>query len=175
MRHTGSFGSRRIVALAVLTCLAAVAASAGPSPHMRIDFGMLGLARGQTARLNVVFVNPSDGGRRVRDSDPEWLVDLSFVGPDGATLVPAVQRRLVPGQSSFVDLNFTDIALPEGDRVQIRAVVRGHAVGRRVGGIDDPNIIPSLELVDTETGRTQLIQSPGSTQFIKEVDPLPQP
>jgi hypothetical protein len=86
-----------------------------------------------------------------------------------------VQRRLVPGQSSFVDLNFTDIALPEGDRVQIRAVVRGHAVGRRVGGIDDPNIIPSLELMDTETGRTQVILSPGSTQFIKEVDPLPQP
>ena len=175
MRHTGSFGHRRIVALAVLTCLAAVAASAGPSPHMRIDFGMLGLARGQTARLNVVFINPPDTDRRVRASDPEWLVELSFVGPDGSTLVPAVQRRLVPGQSFFVDLNFTDIALPEGDRVQIRAVVRGHALGRRNGGIDDPNIIPSLELVDTETGRTQLIQSPGSTQFIKEVDPAPQP
>jgi hypothetical protein len=177
MSHPRSFGHRRIAALAVLTCLSAAAASAGPSPHMQFDFGMVGLARGQTVRLNVVITAspPADLGRR-QASDPEWLVELSFVGSSGETLVPAVQHRLVPGQAAFVDLNFTDVPSSNDDRVQVRAVVRAHAVRRRgVGGIDDPNILPSLELMDAETSRTQVFLAPGSTRFIKEVDPAPQP
>lgn len=178
MRHT------RAVALAVLTCLSAVTASAGPSPHMRLDFGMLGLAHGQTARLNVVNRAAASAGDRT------CAVVLSFLGADGSVVAlrdqtqASVTVRPEPGQSAFLDLpaslipgdvngrdDTTDV--PAVQRSQIRASVQTSRAC--LGAIDDPNIMPSLEVFDDATGRASTVLDGSSRVFIKEVDPKPTP
>jgi hypothetical protein len=169
---------RTIVATAAMAFLGVTATEAGPSPHMRSQFGMVGLASGQTARLSAVVVdNPNTV------DDPNIRVELVFldalgnavVGRDGAPVrLTADVRR---GRAVSLDLAFGDANPPEGDRVQIRAFLKATIADVNGGHHRDLEATPALatvEIFDSATGRTQAILEPGSTLYFKEVDPGPQ-
>ena len=116
-------------------------------------FGMVGLTRGQTARLNVVHIG--DPNERERSC----LVQLSFQDSDGRTLA-AGNRRLLPGEADTLDLSAAAIGNPDTfGRFQIRGTVA-------LGGPDTRgpeaiacvnNLRPTLEVFDDATGRTTVI------------------
>ena len=60
---------------------------------MFFAYGMAGLARGQTALLNVVTVGVQN----------EMLMELSFLDIEGRTLSRSVEK-VVPGRAVFLDL-----------------------------------------------------------------------
>ena len=98
---------------------------------------MVGLARGQTARLNVVNI----GDPSIEPCE----VQMVFYDSQGKALASDVQK-LDPGVATFLDLGYGDIGDPT-IRVQIRAWVKV-VVG-------DPTLcLSSLEVFDNETGRT---------------------
>src|SRR6266545_2362933 len=98
---------------------------------------MVGLAKGQTARLNMVNI----GDPNVEPCE----VQMVFYDSQGKALARDVQK-LDPGVATFLDLGYSDVGDPT-IRVQIRAWVKV-VVG-------DPNIcLSSLEIFDDETGKT---------------------
>jgi hypothetical protein len=99
---------------------------------------MVGLARGQTARLNVVNIGDPN-------SSP-CEVQMVFYDGQGKALARDVQR-LDPGMATFLDLSYAAIGNPNL-RVQIRAWVK--VVG------DSTICLSSLEVFDDETGRTMV-------------------
>jgi hypothetical protein len=98
---------------------------------------MVGLGRGQTARLNVVNIG---------DPNQEPCeVQMVFYDSQGKALARDVQK-LDPGVATFLDLGYGDVGDPNL-RVQIRAWVKVV--------IGDPTLcLSSLEVFDDETGRT---------------------
>ena len=188
---------------------------ARPTPRMRsLSFPMVGVAGGQTARLNIVDISPPDpdqappdgdnnppdgdvappdGDQAPPDPDRVCSVELSFLGADGGVITRRDGRQarlavqLAGGHSAFLDLDAFDAIGPDNrpasetsttpavtetaQRAQIRAQVR--ASRACAVAIDEPNILPSLEIFDNATGRTSAFVQPGSTRFLKEVDPAP--
>jgi hypothetical protein len=106
---------------------------------------MVGLARGQTARLNVVNIGDPN-------SSP-CEVQMIFYDSQGKALASDAQK-LDPGVATFLDLHYSDVGNPN-IRVQIRSWVKV-VVG-------DPNIcLSSLEVFDDESGKTTIfIGDPG--------------
>lgn len=150
----------------------------------RPQFGVISLAAGQSARLNVVntrAIEPDDSGRSRRvtlafdiylpaaaTDDGGGLVD-SRVGKQRFLRRESCEVTLHPGESASFDF-----IAPEGTRV--RAVTYGtpdtRDGGRQVEdpnirGIDDPNIHTTLEV--QEDGRTSFVLSPAAVLF-REVE-----
>lgn len=99
---------------------------------------MVGLAKGQTARLNVVNI----GDPNVSPCE----VQMVFYDSQGKELARDIQK-LDPGMATFLDLSYAAIGDPNL-RVQFRAWVK--VVG-------DPTLcLASLEVFDDETGRTMV-------------------
>jgi hypothetical protein len=104
--------------------------------------GMVGLVRGQTARLNTVNL----GGPDTRPCE----VELMFFDDQGNPLA-ARGIIIIGGKSDFLDLNADALGGPDtrpGDRFQIRAQVvipPGPCRG---------TTIPTLEIFDNDTGKT---------------------
>src|SRR5215216_2357714 len=97
---------------------------------------MVGLAKEQTARINVV--NVGDPNQNPCE------VQMVFYDNQGKELTRDVQK-LEPGVAAFLDLSHAAIGDPNS-RVQIRGWVKV---------IGDPTIcLASLEVFDDETGRT---------------------
>jgi len=152
---------------AALIALAASAAIWAASPASRVEasratpagaikevdpraFGMFGITQGQTARLNLVNLETGEFVPCIR-------VELSFVDSDGNTLLQKVYD-VDRGKSAFLDLNGNQFVGRSG-RAQIRALARfvGAPDTR-----DDPffrNCLPTLEVIDNVTGRTNFIVS----------------
>jgi hypothetical protein len=99
---------------------------------------MVGLANGQTARLNMVNIG-----------DPNQSpceVQMVFYDSLGKALARDVQK-LEPGMATFLDLSYATVGDPH-IRVQIRA---------RVKVVGDPNLcLASLEVFDEESGKTTI-------------------
>src|SRR5262245_54471971 len=102
---------------------------------------MVGLARDQTARLNVV--NIGDPNQSPCD------VGLTFFDSRGAALARDAQT-LRPGAAALLDLNRETIGDPNA-RVQIRAVVQFSSKDCLA------QVRASLEVYDNDTGKTTLI------------------
>lgn len=115
-------------------------------------FGFFGIARNQTARLNVAYIgfrnNPSG------DQPAPLNITLRFVNGDGR--VVAESRQSV-GYGDTVSLNFTSVALPAGSRQRLRAVV---VVEPDASGLA-PCVMPSVEVLNNDTGKT-VVFYPGS-------------
>jgi len=126
-------------------------------------FGMFGLARGQTARLNVVRV--IDPNQR----PGECSVELMFVDSMGMTVGGPMTVDLMRGHAMFLDLAYD--ALPGALRVDTRVQLRGV-----VNGIIDPNssprcgVVPTVEVYDNISMQTMFIL--GLTPGI-QADPIP--
>ena len=146
----------------------------------RPQFGVISLAAGQTARLNVVntrTIDPEDATAdgSVRKITLAFDVYLPIVqteergnASDGArTTSCAVKQRFLRRESCEVTLRAgeaasLDFTAPEGTR--IRAVAYGTPDTR--GGnkrIEDPNIRTTLEV--QEGGRTTFVLSPAAVLF----------
>jgi hypothetical protein len=139
-------------------------------------FGLLGLARLQVARLNVVNLLPPDPVTPpdpVHPPDPVQPPDPChvaiaflatgnqfFLNAAGAPIV--VELDLRPGQSAFVELNATDAF--RGSR-ESRMPFRATGLFSHLPVPEDATepcgaIIPSLEIYDVLTGRTQVVADP---------------
>jgi len=154
----------KIIAIAALAAIAILCArparrvSALPMcpncMNLRFTFGMVGIAAGQTARLNVVNAVPIG---------PPVRVTLMFVDGNGnpfniGGVLLQTTVRLSPGQSSFLDLNGDAIPvgppiIPPGSptRTQIRALVSD------CEGCSSGLVVPTLEVFDNVTGKTTLM------------------
>lgn len=115
-----------------------------PEPPGDFNFGLFNVVKGQTARVNVSFVNAPEGF----PPGPCRLV-ISFYDGDGRLLAQSAQS-LDPGKTAQFD--FSTDGLPAGSRTRIRAGVHVEAAD---GGII-PCVMPSLELFAADTGRDAL-------------------
>ena len=116
-----------------------------------VGFAIVGIAAGETERVNAL--NLGNGSRTGHSS---CAVTLQFLDIQGKSLKKSV-TTLSPGSATSLDLRRDEIG---GDsRLEIRAVVLfGYSGGANPaqGILDqfDCNIVPSLEVYDTKTGRT---------------------
>ena len=116
--------------------------------------GMIGIASGQTAQLNLL--NP---GIQAPAMGVLCTATVSFVDAGGKVLKSAT-LTVIPGQSqSFALKSDTDLNLIAGERNEIRATIaipfvpppNASGVGPAAAGC---RVIPTLEMIDTVSGRT---------------------
>jgi hypothetical protein len=112
-------------------------------------FGMFGVTRGQTARLQVAIVGV-DQHNPPGDRPGPFRVTLSFYNGDGSVMLQSSQSVEL-GQSAALD--FVAPALPVGLRMRLRAAVR---VDPDANGVV-PCIKPALEVLNNDTGRSAFI------------------
>jgi len=141
-------------------------------------FGMVGLAEGQTARLNLL--NP--GVLPPLATGAICSAQVSFLDSKGAGLKTA-PISVAPGQSVPFDLNRdTDVTAPD-QRVQIRATLQIPLPSPIVASPPQPwgcPLIPTLEIFDTNTGRTQIVITEtrgvfGPVPLVGTTAPMPNP
>jgi hypothetical protein len=152
-----------------------------PPVNDRISFGMIGLASGQTMRVNVSDV--------VTANDSNWppgptRVAIIVVNSRGQALRNrngVVIRKTVDlerGDSTFLDVDFGELPPPVGDRLQLRAVVvtQPPPVGdtnQQPPPVND-RIVSTVEIVNNANGRTQLTLFT-SPAVIRGFNPQPDP
>jgi hypothetical protein len=127
-------------------------------------FGMVGITVGQTARLNVVNAISDPGVVPCR-------VTLSFFDSAGRLLGGPDTKLLGAREAAFSDFAITDPGIRPGDRVQFRANVSlefDNPLERRACG---NNLIPTLEIFNTATGQTQIL----NPLVIRGFNPQPDP
>jgi hypothetical protein len=140
-----------------------------PQPEPPGRFGMVGLARAQTARLMVV--NIADPNDPTTPRDP-CRVTLGFVDTSGQPFVDQARQpiakevNVLAGQAALLDLRFDAVAdgndwratpLDRTGRVEFRAGLQFPA-----GLPSDPcrDVVPTLEVFDNLTGRTMVLYAP---------------
>jgi hypothetical protein len=173
--------------LTVAAVWSALPVSALKEVEGRPEFGVISLAAGQTARLNVVNTRAIDPEDATAGDGSVRKVTLAFdvYGPATATddgggraasclskqqflRRESCEVTLRPGEAASLD--FT---APEGTRVRAVAYgtpdTRGNrgAGGAKLRGVEDPKIRTTLEV--QEGGRTSFVFSPTAV-LIKEVD-----
>lgn len=103
---------------------------------------LLGLSRGQTARLNLVNIS---------DPDLSCEGNLMIFDADGSVLVE--QRFVLDGrQAAFVDLPFSSLG-----RIDNRAEIRGFIIYGNNLRKCFKSVLPSLEIFDDVTQITSVI------------------
>jgi hypothetical protein len=145
-----TFGIAGLMGIALLT-RTAMAFNPQPDPPR---FGMVGIADGQTARLNLVNL----GNGPESPPDP-CRAHLQFFDASGNVL--AGQRLTVkPGESAFLDYvaSFLPINTTDAAGVVNRAEIRP-AVNTETGAIPPPCRL-TVEIFDNATGRTSVFFAP---------------
>jgi hypothetical protein len=120
-------------------------------------FGFFGIARNQTARLNVAYVgfhNPPGYHNPPDDRPAPINVTMQFVNGDGRVMAESRQTVEYGKAASF---DFPAGAFPAGVRQRLRAFV---IVAPVEGGIV-PCVMPSVEVLNNDTGKTAVFY-PGS-------------
>jgi hypothetical protein len=158
--HSGKTVFPGGIALLLALMLNGNAQTGGQVFFQTTTFGMVGLARNQVARLNVLNPGNAYGNRTVACS-----ADMGFLDDQGREL----KSRTAPVDwDKAVSLEFDRSELASGAlRVQIRAVVKT-AINRPDPSVAPPvmpgsvcSLMPTLEIFDKDTGKTQLILSEG--------------
>jgi hypothetical protein len=164
----------KLIAVVALVAIAAcfvvrARAAAQPAPVKPVLFGMVGITRNQTARINVVnLINPPDP-----DAPPTTTqVTMTFVDSDGNVLrntdgqLVRREATLAPGHSAFLQIAGDPFIGRDEVRVNFRPVVRVLVQP------PDPDrvVVPTLEVIDNATGKTTLL-SGGSPHLINPPDP----
>lgn len=131
-------------------------------------FGMVGIAQGQTARLNVVNIGNPD--------ELPCEVALQFLDGEGNTLAEQ-GIIIIGGKAASLDLDAAELGGPDtrAGRVQIRALMKV------LGGPDTKNtdgatcgdyLLSTLEIFDSRTGQTTVILNPA---VVVGFNPQPDP
>ncbi|WP_374087327.1 hypothetical protein [Methylomicrobium lacus] len=145
---TTSSGFRALVFCTLLGLMAgqsAQAADFNPQPDPP-GFGMLGVAGGQTARLNVRLERVPD---QTYPPDP-YRVTLYFLNGDGRVLTQQT-FPVIAGQSAFLDYAAPAITL--GQRQRIRPIVTVEPDARG----NTPDFNSMVEVIDNVTQRTAFV------------------
>jgi hypothetical protein len=160
-----------VYGLSILGLAGAAVAQTASSPAVTPAFrtsGMVGLAAGQIARLNVL--NPGTEGPVI--AGPSCAAQLSFVNAAGV-VVKTAPVNVMSGQSAPFDLDRDiDLASVTGLRVEIRATIQAPvatAATASTSAAATCRLIPTLEVFDEGTGRTQFIV----TRFHQNPPPTP--
>jgi hypothetical protein len=130
-----------------------------PAPETRTS-GMIGIADGQVARVNVL--NPGVAAPAV---GVVCTATLNFWDGKG-TLLKTGPVIVLPGQSQYLDLfGDTDLALTALDRREIRATITIPAVAPPPTSTTAPpaacTLIGTLEILDESTSKTQVVLGVG--------------
>jgi hypothetical protein len=129
-------------------------ASATQTQMEYTSFGMVGLTRGQTIRLNVVHAAVSD-----RLPPGPCIVRLNFVDGLGNLLAESTET-LTPGQATSLDVSGDGIIGRASNRAEVRAFVR--VIDDSRGNRLPPNpCVSTLEVFESDTGKTVLLH-PGT-------------
>jgi hypothetical protein len=104
-----------------------------------LAYGTVGIASGQTARLNAVTAGVGH----------DVPVELTFLDDKG-NVVGRTVVRLQPGRATSLDYHF--IPGISGNRIPVRGLVRWAS---QLG--PEGYVIPSLEIIDDATGRTVFV------------------
>jgi hypothetical protein len=137
-------------------------------------FGMVGIVRGQTVRLNVVNSIAAEPGV----PDEACVVGLMFIDDTSVSLGEAISSRLMPGRSVFLDFTISDPEWRVAQRLQLRGLVKAFSpdTGQRPGGMPPRDacqgLISTMEVFANETGQTMVIQHPAE---IRGFNPQPEP
>jgi hypothetical protein len=112
--------------------------------------GMIGVADGQTAQLNLL--NP---GIQAPALGVICSATVSFVDASGG-VVKSTTLTVIPGQSqSFSIKSDTDLSLTAGQRKEIRATITIPPIPPSTGAASTTcKVFPTLEIIDTGSGRT---------------------
>lgn len=147
---------------------------APPVPD-RISFGMIGIARGQTARISVAnIIAPSDS------NIPPFMarVSLTFLNSDGEVLRTRdgqpVQRTMTleAGHSAFLQISADEFIGRNEVRLNFRPVVIVQPPpSDGTQALPPSPIVPALEVIDNATAKTTLLY-PG---VIRGFNPQPDP
>ena len=155
--RTVTLGVAIVVAVAIAAVGVAHLRAFNPQPDPP-RFGMVGIAEGQTARLNMVNLLPA--GPAAVPPGP-CRAELQFLDGDGNVLA-ARRVRLEAGHAAFLD--FTPASVPintNGDAVApLRAEIRA-SVNVGVGEIPPGPCRATLEIFDNATARTAVFVPPG--------------
>ncbi len=134
----------KAITLSALIAIAALMisnpAQASRPIFMQFQFGMVGITRDQTARLNVL-----NGSRE------PIQVSFNFTDSAGRQIKQAVET-IMPDHAAFLDLTPSGVDDAAG-RLQIHATLE---IGERSPGGAGRQIIPTLEVFDTSTGKTHI-------------------
>ena len=148
--------------------------AAGVSAQQIYTFGMVGIAEGQTARVNAL--NPGVAPPALGVICP---AQLTFLDGQGNVLKTATVSVL-PGKESFLDVvAINDLALAIDQRKQIRATITIPPFT-----VPPPNptttpiatactLIGTLEIFDTISGKTQVVL--GGTHLVPGLTATPTP
>lgn len=128
------------------------------TPLTEFSFGMVGLAVGQTARLNLVNIGADSA------TPLPCVLALAFLDRNNKILKQTFVF-LKPGQSALLDLTGYEVGYASaqtGDQADSsqRLPIRGIGYNPLLAAgwaIPQPlscNLVPTLELFDTDTGRT---------------------
>jgi hypothetical protein len=128
-------------------------------------FGLVGLARLQTARLSVVNLPPP--GPFVPPQDP-CHVSVGFMTRSNRPLVDSagepiiLERDLRPGESAFIELTSGDAFRASRDlRMPFRATALFSHLPVAIEAADPCSaVVPTLEIYDAVSGRTQVVVDP---------------
>ena len=134
----------RIAAGIALTCLFATQAqSQDQGASGVLAYGMVGIAQGQSLRLHAVTFGVQG----------DTLIELSFFDQRG-NLLSRSAGKASPGQAVSIIIHYTPGA--QGNHTLVRALVRFEKPGGSTRGY----VIPSLEVVDDDSGRTTALSHP---------------
>ncbi|WP_321472213.1 hypothetical protein [uncultured Paludibaculum sp.] len=135
----------------LIICFLGLALSLPAQFSSKVDtFGMVGVANGQTVRLNVLNMGLQS------TEPPTCLISLLFLNDQGEVLkTKTVDVR--PTHSTYLDLDAdTDLLLAANERRQIRGLIIPLSADPGGMGAACP-LLPTLELFDRSTGKTSLI------------------
>ncbi|HEV7745385.1 MAG TPA: hypothetical protein VGO56_10355 [Pyrinomonadaceae bacterium] len=167
--------TRFIIAILLTTMLATGAIwevrrtrAFNPQPDPPGRYTMVGIARGQSIRINASNIAPSDSNL---PPDP-CRARLGFMDADGNPLInprtgEAAGRTLTlqNGQSAFLHLNADDFLTGDttAARLQLRPVFRSVTLNSN-GQLPPDPCVPSVEVINNATSRTSFIYA-GTPSF----------
>jgi len=121
-------------------------------------YGMVGLAHGQTARLNLLNLGVIPSPIAANPAAPACAAQIDFLDDQGQLLKSQV-LTVPPGKSLSLDLNYDTDLVALAPRFEIRVDVR---IPPQAGGILPPvfagcSLIPSFEIFNNSDNKTVLI------------------
>ena len=146
---------RAIVLLIILVAMTAGSVNAGQRHNewIIIDSFSFGISTEQTARISVLNCMLADGSTR---ATANIIALVQLLDTEGAIIAQSSEISIEPGKIRFWDVPRESLPLTgdPGERIQVRPRIRVTTLSMDV---ERPQIMPSIELIDSGSGRTVAI------------------
>lgn len=135
--------------------------------HLR-TFGMVGLAEGQSAQLNLLAPHVP-----ASPTAAACTAAVAFLDGSGNVLKSGTLTVLPDQSASFsIDSDF-DLQMASNERREIRATIQMSPAGTTIPAVAPCRLIPTLEIFDNLTKKTDVILT--RAHFVREPAPAPAP